>query len=386
MSEKRKDKKGRIFRSGEGQRPNKTYFYRYHRSGDKKWSYVYAPTLEELRQKEEVIQRDLLDGIDYAGGEITVAELVDRYINLRRGLKENSMRAYGSAINRIHTDPFGSRMIRSVRLSDGKGWFVSLHDKGLKQNTIGILQSVLRPAFEMAVDDDMIRKNPFKFKLSDVIPNDAYVRSALTKAQQEQYLQFIRDHGKDNYYDDIVILLGTGLRVSELYGLTRADIDFDRRCIHVRRQLCRTAEKPYFVTPPKTKSGIRNVPMTDAVYMALMRVVKARTAPKVELLVDGHSGFLFLDKSGMPKVAMHLENYMRGLQARFEKAYGKPVPRITPHVLRHTFCTNVQQAGLDVKSLQYLMGHSNASVTLDVYTHSDFESAERAFRQIAEAL
>ena len=385
MSEKRKDKKGRIFRSGEGQRPNKTYFYRYHRNGDKKWCYVYAPTLEELRQKEEVIQRDLLDGIDYAGGEITVAELVDRYINLRRGLKENSMRAYGSAINRIHTDPFGSRMIRSVRLSDGKGWFVSLHDKGLKQNTIGILQSVLRPAFEMAVDDDIIRKNPFKFKLSDVVPKDAYVRDALTKEQQEKYLQFVQDCG-GNYYDDIVILLGTGLRVSELYGLTRADIDFDRRCIHVRRQLCRTAEKPYFVTPPKTKSGIRNVPMTDAVYMALMRVVKARTHPKVELLVDGHSGFLFLDKSGMPKVAMHLENYMRGLQARFEKAYGKPVPRITPHVLRHTFCTNVQQAGLDVKSLQYLMGHSTASVTLDVYTHSDFESAERAFRQIAEAL
>ena len=385
MSEKRKDKKGRIFRSGEGQRPNKTYFYRYHRNGDKKWCYVYAPTLEELRQKEEVIQRDLLDGIDYAGGEITVAELVDRYINLRRGLKENSMRAYGSAINRIHTDPFGSRMIRSVRLSDGKGWFVSLHDKGLKQNTIGILQSVLRPAFEMAVDDDIIRKNPFKFKLSDVVPKDAYVRDALTKEQQEKYLQFVQDCG-GNYYDDIVILLGTGLRVSELYGLTRADIDFDRRCIHVRRQLCRTAEKPYFVTPPKTKSGIRNVPMTDAVYMALMRVVKARTSPKVELLVDGHSGFLFLDKSGMPKVAMHLENYMRGLQARFEKAYGKPVPRITPHVLRHTFCTNVQQAGLDVKSLQYLMGHSNASVTLDVYTHSSFDSVERAFEQIASSL
>ncbi len=385
MSEKRKDKKGRIFRSGEGQRPNKTYFYRYHRNGETKWYYVYAPTLEELRQKEEVIQRDLLDGIDYAGGEITVAELVDWYINLRRGLKENSMRAYGSAINRIHTDPFGNRMIRSVRLSDGKGWFVSLHDRGLKQNTIGILQSVLRPAFEMAVDDDMIRKNPFKFKLSDVVPKDAYVRDALTKEQQERYLQFVLNCG-GNYYDDIVILLGTGLRVSELYGLTRADIDFDRRCIHVRRQLCRTAEKPYFVTPPKTKSGIRNVPMTDAVYMALMRVVKARTSPKVELLVDGHSGFLFLDKSGMPKVAMHLENYMRGLQTRFEKAYGKPVPRITPHVLRHTFCTNVQQAGLDVKSLQYLMGHSNASVTLDVYTHSSFDSVERAFEQIASSL
>ena len=386
MSEKRKDKKGRIFRSGEGQRPNKTYFYRYHRNGDKKWCYVYAPTLEELRQKEEVIQRDLLDGIDYAGGEITVAELVDRYINLRRGLKENSMRAYGSAINRIHTDPFGSRMIRSVRLSDGKGWFVSLHDKGLKQNTIGILQSVLRPAFEMAADDDMIRKNPFKFKLSDVIPNDAYVRSALTKAQQERYLQFIRDHGKDNYYDDIVILLGTGLRVSELYGLTKADIDFDRRCIHINKQLCRTADKPYFIAPLKTSSGNRSIPMTDTDYMAFRRVLENRGHPKVEVMVDEYSGFLFLDKDGKPKVAMHLENYMRGMQRKYIKKHGNTLSRVTPHVLRHTFCTNMQQAGIDIKSLQYLMGHSNASVTLDVYTHSDFESAERAFRQIAEAL
>ena len=384
MSEKRRDQKGRILKTGESQRNDGHYMFRYT-DIHKKRRYVYAKTLEELRQKEADIQRDTVDGIDYAAGEMTVIELVTRYMNLKRSLKENSFRAYDSVINRIREDPFGQKQIRHVKLSDAKSWFVSLHDRGYKQNTIGILQSVVRPAFEMAVDDDIIRKNPFKFKLSDVVPKDAYVRDALTKEQQEKYLQFVQDCG-GNYYDDIVILLGTGLRVSELYGLTRADIDFDRRCIHVRRQLCRTAEKPYFVTPPKTKSGIRNVPMTDAVYMALMRVVKARTAPKVELLVDGHSVFLFLDKSGMPKVAMHLENYMQGLQARFEKAYGKPVPRITPHVLRHTFCTNVQQAGLDVKSLQYLMGHSNASVTLDVYTHSSFNSVERAFEQIASSL
>ena len=384
MSEKRRDQKGRILKTGESQRNDGHYMFRYT-DIHKKRRYVYAKTLEELRQKEADIQRDTVDGIDYAAGEMTVIELVTRYMNLKRSLKENSFRAYDSVINRIREDPFGQKQIRHVKLSDAKSWFVSLHDRGYKQNTIGILQSVVRPAFEMAVDDDIIRKNPFKFKLSDVVPKDAYVRDALTKEQQEKYLQFVQDCG-GNYYDDIVILLGTGLRVSELYGLTRADIDFDRRCIHVRRQLCRTAEKPYFFTPPKTKSGIRNVPMTDAVYMALMRVVKARTAPKVELLVDGHSAFLFLDKSGMPKVAMHLENYMQGLQARFEKAYGKPVPRITPHVLRHTFCTNVQQAGLDVKSLQYLMGHSNASVTLDVYTHSSFNSVERAFEQIASSL
>lgn len=386
MSEKRKDKKGRIFRSGEGQRPNKTYFYRYHRNGDKKWCYVYAPTPEELRQKEEVIQRDLLDGIDYAGGEITVAELVDRYINLRRGLKENPMRAYGSAINRIHTDPFGSRMIRSVRLSDGKGWFVSLHDRGYKQNTIGVMQCVVRPAFEMAVDDDILRKNPFKFKLSDVVPRDAYVRTALSREQQEQYLQFFMEYGGGSYYDDVVILLGTGLRVSELYGLTKSDLDFDRRCIHVRRQLSRTANQPYFISSPKTKSGIRTIPMTDTVYMALKRVLKNRASPKVEMLVDGCTGFIFLDKAGKPKVAMHLEIFMRGLQRKHPWALGGDFPKVTPHVLRHTFCTNMQQAGIDIKSLQYLMGHSNASVTLDVYTHTDYNVVKRAFDQAAANL
>ena len=386
MSEKRKDKKGRIFRSGEGQRPNKTYFYRYHRNGDKKWSYVYAPTLEELRQKEEVIQRDLLDEIDYAGGEMTVIELVTRYMNLKRSLKENSFRAYDSVINRIREDPFGQKQIRHVKLSDAKSWFVSLHDRGYKQNTIGVMQCVVRPAFEMAVDDDILRKNPFKFKLSDVVPRDAYVRTALSREQQEQYLQFFMEYGGGSYYDDVVILLGTGLRVSELYGLTKADIDFDRRCIHIHKQLCRMADKPYFVAPPKTSSGNRSIPMTDTVYMAFRRVLENRGHPKVEMMVDGYSGFLFLDKDGKPKVAMHLENYMRGMRRKYVKKHGNTLPSVTPHVLRHTFCTNMQQAGIDVKSLQYLMGHSNVSVTLDVYTHTDFNAVQEAFTKATASL
>lgn len=382
MSEKRKDSKGRILKDGESQRKNGSYMYRYT-DIHKKRQYVYAKTLEELRKKEETIKRDLADGIDYAAGEMSVSELVDRYINLKRGLKQNSMRAYGTAIKRIQASEFGQREVKSIRLSDAKGWFVALHDGGMKQNTIGVVQSVIRPAFEMAVDDDMIRKNPFKFKLSDVVPNDAYIRNALTKAQQEKYLQFIRDYGSGNYYDDIVILLGTGLRVSELYGLTKADLDFECRRIYVRRQLCRTADKPYFITSPKTKSGVRNIPMTDTVYLAFRRVLTNRVTPKVEMLLEGCSGFLFLDKDGKPKVAMHLENYMRGMQKKFVKLYGNILPNVTPHVLRHTFCTDVQQAGLDVKSLQYLMGHSNVSVTLDVYTHSDYDAVEKAFERIA---
>lgn len=382
MSEKRKDSKGRILKDGESQRKNGSYMYRYV-DIHKKRKYVYAKTLEELRKQEGLINRDLADGIDYAAGEITVSELVDRYFSLKRGLKQNSLRAYGTAIKRVHASNFGKKKIKTVKLSDAKKWFVELHDEGFKQHTISIVQSVVRPAFEMAVDDDIVRKNPFKFKLSDVVPNDSYTRVALTKEQQEEYLNFIRDCGKGNYYDDIVILLGTGLRVSELYGLTKSDVDFEKRRIHVQRQLCRTADKPYFVTTPKTKSGTRYIRMTDTVYMALKRALSNRVTPKIEMMVDGCSGFIFLDKGGMPKVAMHLENYMRSMRKKFATQHEEKFPDVTPHVLRHTFCTNAQQAGMDVKSLQYFMGHSNASVTLDVYTHSDYDSAEKAFEEIA---
>lgn len=382
MSEKRRDNKGRVLKDGESQRKNGTYDYRYT-DMHKKRRCFYAKSLAELRRKEADIQKDLMDGVDYAAGEITVAELVDRYMNLKRCLKQNTVRAYETAINRVRSEPFGQRKINGVRLSDAKTWFLALHDSGIKRNTISVLQSIVRPAFEMAVDDDIIRKNPFKFKLSSIIPNDAYLRDALTKEQQEKYLQVIRDYGRDNYYNDIVILLGTGLRVSELYGLTCSDIDFERRCIYVKRQLCRTAAKPYFITSPKTKSGIRQIPMTDSVYLAFRHALHNRMTPKVEMLIDGQSGFVFLDKHGNPKVGMHLQNYMRGMQKKCVKLFGVAFPKVTPHILRHTFCTNAQQAGLDVKSLQYLMGHSNASVTLDVYSHSNYEVVEKAFARVA---
>lgn len=383
LSGKRKDNNGRVLKEGESQRSNGSYCYRYT-DIDKKRYCIYAKTLTELREKEKEIQRDIVDGISNTDGNITVLELVNRYINLKHNIKPSSMRTYEVAIKRLYTDPFGQRSIKSVKLSDAKSWLIHLNAGGIKQKTIFVLHNIIKPAFDMAVDDDIIRKNPFKFRLSDVVPNDSKERCVLTKEQQKQYLQFVLDCG-GNYYDDIVILLGTGLRVSELYGLTISDIDFDRRCINVRRQLCKIGNE-YRVLTPKSKSSVRDIPMTDAVYLALKRVIKNRAHPKVEFVVDGCSGFLFLNICGVPKVAVNLERYMRHIRAKLETSCAYSMPEVTPHVLRHTFCTNAQQAGMDVKSLQYIMGHSNVSVTLGIYAHSNYESVERAFEQIVTDL
>lgn len=381
MAERRKDNKNRVLKEGESQRQNGTYMYRYTNVRGKR-TCVYAKTLEDLRNKEQKIQRELLDGIDYAAGEITVLDLLKRYIATKTGVRYNTKVGYQFVLNLVNKEDFGYRKIRDIKPSDAKQWFIKLHQDGRRYSTITTVRGVVRPAFEMAVEDDILRRNPFSFQITDVVPNDSQIRQAISGEVKERFLSFIRESKHySRYYDEIIILLGTGMRVSELYGLTRADLDFEARRIRVERQLTRTRHCEYYIEKPKTASGERYIPMTDQVYQAFQRVVQHRKTPKVELLIDGHTGFLFLDKDGKPKVAMHLEHVMKRIVDRYNDTHEDKLPSITPHVLRHTFCTEMANSGIDLKSLQYLMGHSDAGVTLNVYTHASYEAAENAMRK-----
>ena len=381
MAERRKDRKDRVLRNGESQRQDGTEMYRYTDVRGKRVC-VYARTLEDLRVKEQTIQKELNDGIDYAAGEIIVLDLLKRYIATKTGVRYNTKVGYQFVLNLVSKESFGCLKIRDIKPSDAKQWFIKLYQDGRRYSTITSVRGVLRPAFEMAVEDDIIRRNPFSFQITDVVPNDSKTRQAISGEAKERFLTFIRkSRHYSQYYDEIIILLGTGMRVSELYGLTRADLDFEARRIKVERQLTRTRHCEYYVEKPKTASGERYIPMTDEVYRAFQNAVQRRKQPKVELLIDGHTGFLFLDKDGKPKVAMHLEHVMKRIVDRYNDAHEDKLPSITPHVLRHTFCTEMAKGGIDLKSLQYLMGHSDAGVTLNVYTHAGYEAAENAMRK-----
>lgn len=383
MAEKRKDKKGRILKDGESYRSDGRYMFRYMDiRGNRKC--IYAQTLSELREKEQLIQRDLQDGIDYAAGSITVLALVERYIPQRQGVRYNTKVGYNFVLNLLKKEDFAYRQIKDIKPSDAKQWFIKLHDDGYKYSSITTVRGVLRPAFEMAVEDDIVRRNPFSFRVVDVVPNDSVTRKALSQEEKEKYLAYVLgDKCRRRYYDEIIILLGTGLRISELYGLTKSDIDFKERRIRVERQLTRTRNCEYYIEKPKTDSGERYVPMDGAVYQAFQNVIQNRKTPKVEMLINGHSGFLFLDKDGKPKVAGHLEHAMKRIIDNYNKSHDDKLPSITPHVLRHTFCTEMANAGMEIKNLQYLMGHADAYTTLNTYTHSSYVAAEKAHAKIA---
>lgn len=385
MSEKRKDNKGRILKTGESQRKDGIYQYRYTDFRGKRQS-VYASALQELRQKEKEIQKQIDDGIDYEAGQITVIELLEKYISLKKGVRYNTQVGYQFVLNLVKKEDFGYRKISTVKVSDAKQWFAKLQKDGRGFSTISSVRGVIKPAFQMACDEDAVRKNPFIFKLTDVVVNDTVPRVALTEEHLGIWMNFIeRDNTYHKYYDEFVVLLETGMRVSEFCGLTRKDLDFKNRRIRVDHQLVRERGGKYYVEETKTSSGCRFLPMTDAVYDSLKKMLERRPKVKTEPMVDGYSGFIMLDKNGNPKVALHIENEMRWAMKKYKKFHpDSPLPHITPHVFRHTFCTNYANEGMDIKNLQYLMGHSDAGVTLNVYTHASYAHAAEQMAKISQ--
>ena len=401
MSVKRRDKKNRVLRNGESQRADGRYAYKYIDSNGKP-QFVYSWRLENtdkipqgkrddlcLRDKEKLIKKDKDDQIVPNGGEMTVLELVKKYVNQKTGVRHNTEANYNFVINVIKKESFGSKRIDKVKLSDAKEWLIKMQRKdGRGYSSIHTIRGVVRPAFQMAVDDDLLRKNPFEFQLATVVVNDSVTRESITRKQERQFLDFVKnDKHFEKYYDGIYILFKTGLRISEFVGLTIDDIEFDKDRIKVDHQLQRKRNMEYIIEDTKTPSGIRYVPMMDGVKECFRRIIENRKKPKIEPSVADangklHCGFLFLDKNNMPMVALHWEKYFQHIREKYNSIYKVQMPKVTPHVCRHTFCSNMAKSGMNPKTLQYIMGHSDIGVTLNTYTHVGFEDAQAEMKKV----
>lgn len=400
MSEQRRDNRNRILRTGESQRQDGRYAYKFVDALGKPrfvYSWKLVPTDRvpkgkrdslSLREKEKEIQRDRDDGIVPLGRRMTVCQLYERYTRFRPKVRTHTKQGRDQLMRILREDELGSRSIGDVKPSDAIAWALRMsEEKDYAYTTINNHRRSLSAAFFMAVQDDIIRKNPFSFKLHDVLEDDTQKREALSSEQEGAFLSFIRgDAVYRRYYDEVVILLGTGLRISELCGLTRADIDLDNpegRCLRVDHQLLKAPGVGYYVDRPKTGRGERVIYLSARVAETLERVMRRQGKAK-KLVIDGRSGFLFLTKNGLPMVAGNYEAVFRRMVAKYAKTGGVPLPEaMTPHTLRHTFCTRLAHAGMNPKALQYIMGHASIRMTLDYYAHTDSASAMSEMRRLA---
>lgn len=400
MSEKRRDNKNRVLLVGEQQRADGRYMYTTIDPITQKRKFVYSWKLERhdkmpagkkpdlsLREKEKLIGQDLAKGISLFDGDITVLELVEKYLEQKKNVRPTTAAGYKTVVNVLKKDKFGSQKIGHINIMDAKAWILKLQSEDRKSySSIHTIRGVLRPAFQLAYEAEIIHKNPFDFELHNFLINDSVKREALTAKQERDYLQFIKqDEHFSQFHDGIYLLFKTGLRIGEFCGLTLKDIDLEKRTINVDHQLQYVGNKGKYIEKTKTDAGTRVLPMSDDVYETIKRVVSSRKKPKVETMIDGYTGFLFLDNRGKPMMPYQWEKKFQHSVEKYNKIYRVQLPKITPHVCRHTFCTNMAKRGISVETLKYLMGHTDISVTSNVYTHLKLEDAQKELERLEKA-
>ncbi len=375
------------------------YRYKDERTGRR--LAVYSPDLAELRKKEKEIEKDQDEGIltDTQFKSMTLNELFDIYLETRK-LAERTRANYRRMWNSLVRNELGQMKVVQVRPSHVRLFYSRLSKQKYSHSTIKFLHNMILPSFEVAVDDDIIRKNPAKKALGDYGEPEKK-RTALSFDQQKNLLNFVKNsEAFQNYLPMLQVMIGTGLRCGELIGLTWKDVDLKTRTVSVNHQLIYKNYGDgcsFHVTMPKTEAGIREIPMSRMVARAfeVQRRLNFQAGIPRDVEIEGLSDFVFMSRSGRPMMPASVNFILRDIvkaynkeeneRAKRERRKPEELPTITAHILRHTACTRMAETDLDMKVVQYVMGHANISVTMDVYNHvTDRERIEREIAKLDE--
>lgn len=328
---------------------------------------------KSLREKEAEINAYLESNIDVDGAKLTLLEVVDRYLNSlynRKKLAHNTKVGYNVTVNTLKQYKLGYMEIGKIRPEHCEEWLADMKKK-YRGSSIQTQISLIKRTFEYALDYDYVAKNPFRRITTD--RSDSKKMKALSVEDMNRFLDFcLNDTHSSHCYDMLYVLFWSGLRASELCGLTLDNIDMDNRMIVVDKQL-QCVNHTHVVLPTKTMNGKRIIPMTDGVYESFQRIIKNRYLKgDIEPVCfdeqgNAYEGFVFLaTRSRRTIVRGHVEEYLRNCIKRFNNANpDNPIRKFEPHICRHTFATNMQY--LPPKTLQYILGHGNIATTMDNY-------------------
>jgi Site-specific recombinase XerD len=380
MSEKRKDHKGRVLKKGESQRKDNTYMYRWTSNNGKR-ECIYARTLTELRELEKEVDREIAIGI--CRNSYTLNEQIERYLKTKVSLANSTRENYKYYFEHIiQESQLGNAKVVDIRKSDILLFYNNLKEQGLSVGTIKIIHKIIRPAFQLACDDNVIVKNPADGCTKEYV-EDIEKKYALTFEEEGEFLDRIKMRPRmERYFPMYAIMLQTGLRISELIGLTWNDIDMDKREISVNHQVqyrMVQGDMKLYANDTKTNAGNRIIPMTNDVYSLFSEQKKVwmKTKKDPDFEVDGYKNFVFV--SHVTGKCMN-HNSIRRMMRKIVNMNSEreiQLPNISPHILRHTACCRYAESGCDIKVLQYLMGQTDIRTTMRVYNHVDLGRVKR---------
>lgn len=386
----RKDNKGRALRKGEFQRASDgKYVYGYTDPNGVR-RYIYSKDLKKLREREEKLVKDQLDGLDvYVAGSADINFVFDRYISIKSELRSSTKSNYTYMYDRFIRDGFGKKKIGDVKYSDVLQFYYDLlHNKGLQINTLDTIHTVLHPTFQLAVRDGIIRNNPSDGVMAELkkkTGNKKGIRHALTLEQQRAFMDYIAQSPVFvGWHPFFTVLLGTGCRIGEVVGLRWEDVDLEKRTININHQMTYyprredTYKCEFKVSLPKTDAGIRILPMMNQVYEALKGEYDRQLEEGFpDVVIDGMTGFIFTNRFGSIHNPQAVNRAIRRIyeahnaeelvKAKNEHRDPVIIPHFSCHHMRHTFCTRFCENETNVKVIQSIMGHASIETTMDIY-------------------
>lgn len=378
MAVSRKDSKGRALHAREYEKADGRYEYKYYVGKDRRT--ITCSTLAELREREKEVTKDVLDGINPSkSANMKVNDVYKIWRDMKRGLKGNTLRNYTYMYEHfVMKTQLGKSKINSVCYSDVRIFYNKLIDKEKMQvNTLEVIQNVLYQVFDIAVNNNWIRTNPCHNALRELKKNKkTKKRNTLNVEEQKRFLSWLEEH-EPTWYPIFKFMMSTGLRVGEVTGLTWDDVkieDENNRIIDVNHNLVYYSkggkEFTYEIHTTKTVAGFRKIPMSNAAYDAIQNQIDLHKRSQVE--INGYDNFIFVNRFGNVHNQSTLNRALRRIIADANEDAmangGLELPHISCHCLRHTFCTNLCRAGVDVRVAMALMGHTDIQTTVNIYT------------------
>lgn len=395
MSVKRKDKKGRVLRDGEIQKADGRYEFRYTDIGGVRRS-VYSWKLNEtdktpdgkredlsLREKEEIIRKESADKLQTKGKRMSIKDLFNEALSTKANIKDSTKYRYIETFESYILPYIGGVIVRDAKYTTMTDLYTKLKDEvGISGATIRNVHSILNWMFDHAVLSDYVRRN-VTLGADKAIKVERRKVKSMTLEEQMRFLECVdRSWASEMHKDFVRFLLWTGCRVSEAAGVRWEDCNLEEKTISISRIVSyNNVNSPdkkyrYCISSTKTFGSERIIPMTEDLRDMLMRLREYNIKSTM-----AYGNIVFCNSNGMPCTEMETTKYIKRLVARNNrdeinrcKASGgtpKLLPRLTPHSLRHTFCSRLCEVESNIKSVQEIMGHSNALTTLNIYAEAN---------------
>lgn len=395
MSAKRRDTNGRILRDGESQRKDGRYMYRYTDNFGERitiysWKLVDTDPLpqgkkecESLRSQIKEIQKNQDRKVSVSKGKRTLNYYHELRLETSRNMRETTKMCSDALYNTHIHDTIGEKGVASISPFDIKKLINKLIDAGLKRNTIQAIVSKLQADLKTAMLDGAISELPTagaRAYIKESCDDDERDGVALTQQHEKDALELVRSSEVYSYYYPFILfLLRTGCRVSEAAAVCWSDIDFQNNTINICKTFSKIdGGKSVCVAQPKTRSGIRTVPLLSDLKQVLLdeRKKQMQGINRNRLEVDGYTNFVFQTKRHLPMKP----NTINGVVKYIKKGLG--IDSLVAHDFRRTFCTRLCESGMNIKLISKIMGHANIGITMRIYTKINDDFAEQELKKV----